>query len=333
MCRRVRVDQRNVTSALALVALASASGAALAQTTEDRSTAVGIHIGYEVLPECPDIETFRAELESRNRRLRAGEQVLGDLSVVVTREGSHLKGRLVLRVAGREVGARELEASTCAEVVSALAFVAAVDLDAAPSLRKPLAPEPADIPPEEPRPAPKPEPRTVWRVGVGAHASLSTGVADGLLFGAPVFVDFARSGEGLVAPSLRVVLEGAVSGQVTEAVGALRFVWLMAGVEACPLRFGGATLALRPCARLEGGALDASSLGVSFGHGAAEPWFAAGAALRGEWAPKRWIFFEIEGGARGNIARPSFAYLPATILYRAPVVSTLAEAGLGVRFF
>jgi hypothetical protein len=333
MCRLDRVDQRNVFR-IATGALAASFSSftlvapALAQTgglpADD-----GVRLEYQAPAGCPDEAAFRRELHARNRRLRSGQRIKGDVSVTLVTTDHGMSGSLVLR-AGGKTGTREFEGASCSEVVAGLALVAAVDLDEAPP--PPIPETAAERIPAEPPPAPSPKPKTGLQIAVGAHASMTSGVSDGLLFGAPVFIEINRRSLDLVSPSVRAIFEGTVSGQVVESVGALHFTWFTGAVEACPIRIGPAVLEMRPCARVELGALGASPRGVSFGHGATQPWASAGAVVRLAWAPTSMIFLEIEGGGRLPIVRPAFEFLPATTLYRVPSASALVETGLGLRF-
>jgi hypothetical protein len=337
MCRLVRDDQEKVIGVI-FIALAvsfaregTARGQAAAAEAGD-----GLHLDYRAPPACPDAAAFRAALSARNRRVAAGERVAESVEVTVTESGGRARGRVVIRAAGREMGTREVDGASCLEVVHALALVAALDLDAAPAaprVHPPLPPDVHELPPEDPPPVPPPPRAPSWQLAVGAHASMMIGVADGLLFGAPVFLDFASASRDVFAPSARLLFEGTMSGESQEKVGALRVTWFAGGLEACPIRLGGAVLHLRPCARVEVGALTGFPENVSFGHSAAEPWLAAGAVVRGVWAPTRLIFLEIEGGGEGHLLRPQYAFLPGTTVYPVPPASALVELGLGVRFF
>jgi hypothetical protein len=319
---------------MAVVLVSTTMGRVGLAQTEPNATDDGVRLEYQAPPGCPDAGAFRAEFHAKNRRLRAGKTVAGDVSVVVTQEGPRASGRLVIRIGG-QTGTREFEAASCGEVIAALALVTALDLDAAPTSPMPSSSSSLaeDIPPESPpvRPPPKSAPR--GHLAVGAHASMTNGVSDGLLFGAPVFLDFSAETKSLFSPSARVSFEGTVSGQVAEAVGALRFTSFMGAIEGCPLRLGPAAIEVRPCIRAEAGALAGSPEGVSFGHEVTKPWVSVGAVARLAWAPTRMIFLEIEGGARVPIVRPEFVFLPHLTLYQVPVASALVETGLGVRFY
>jgi hypothetical protein len=337
MCRLGRDDQRKVVQVilLALAVSLGREGTASGQAEAPEADAV-LHLDYSAPPACPDANAFRAALSTRKRRVASGERVAESVSVTVTESRGRARGRLVIRAAGRDVGAREVDGASCLEVVQALALVAALDLDAAPAAPRAhpvLPPDVHELPPEDARPVAPPPRAPSWQLAVGAHGSMMVGVADGLLFGAPVFVDFASASHAVVAPSARIVFEGTVSGESQEAVGALRFTWLAGAVEGCPIRVGTTALHVQPCARVEVGALTGSPENVSFGHGATEPWLAAGAVARAVWAPTRLIFLEIEGGGEAHLLRPQYSFLPGTTDFPPRVASALVELGVGVRFF
>jgi hypothetical protein len=316
-----------------VLALVLAEGLAFGQWGGDRSDD-GIHLDFQAPPGCPDATAFRTELRARNRRLRAGKRVVGDLGVTVSEVGNRLSASLVVRSGGKVIGTRRVEGETCKDVIVAIALAAALDLDALAE----STPEVAPLGPTEsstsspPPPPPVPKPAWAWQFGIGAHASLTTGVANAPLIGVPGFIDLGTRPRGLVSPSLRLVFEGTESGSVPEAVGALRFTWFIGALEACPLRWGSPLVALRPCARLEAGVLRGTPEQVSFGHEVTQPWVSGGIVARAEWVPIPLIFFEIEGGARVPFLREQFVFLPGETLYRVPPVSPLVEAGVGVHF-
>jgi hypothetical protein len=252
MCRLVRDDQEKV---IGVIFIALAMSFAREGTARGQAAAAeagdGLHLDYRAPPACPDAAAFRAALSARNRRVAAGQRVAESVEVTVTESGGHARGRVVIRAAGKEIGTREVDGASCLEVVQALALVAALDLDAAPAaprVHPPLPPDVHELPPEDPPPVPPPPRAPSWQLTVGAHASMMVGVADGLLFGAAVFVDFASASRDVFAPSVRVLFEGTVSGESQEKVGALRVTWFTGGLEACPIRLGSTVLHLRPCA-------------------------------------------------------------------------------------
>jgi hypothetical protein len=318
-------------SAFVLAFLLAEGGLALGQGAGNGSDE-GIHLDFQAPSGCPDATAFRTELRARNRRLRAGKRVVGDLGVTVSEVGNRLSASLVVRSGGKVIGTRRVEGEICKDVIVAIALAAALDLDALAE----SAPEVAPLGPAEsstsPPPPPPPKPAWAWQFGIGAHASLTTGVANTPLIGAPGFIDLGTRPRGLVSPSLRLVFEGTESSSVPEAVGALRFTWFIGALEACPLRWGSPLVALRPCARIEAGMLRATPEKVSFGHEATQPWVSGGVVARAEWVPIHLIFFEIEGGARVPFLREQFVFLPGETLYRVPPMSPLVEAGVGVHF-
>jgi hypothetical protein len=143
---------------------------------------------------------------------------------------------------------------------------------------------------------------------------------------------------GLLAPSVRVVgfagrshLElpaSETSGQAPS--GDLRFVG--GRLELCPLRFGNAEIALRPCVGGELGTVDAQ------GHIAVQPrsetetWGSAEATLRLQWFAARSFFAEASGGAVLPIERTRYYFEPDRTIYRVPSLTARGAVGIGVRF-
>jgi hypothetical protein len=301
-------------------------GAARAQSGDDIARR-GFRLDYRGPPTCPAADEFRAQVRARSQLLRS-EAGVPDEAVVatVTDLGGSFRGSLAIRSGDRLVGTREVEGASCKDVVAALALAAAIDLDAHPtpaaSGQEPPVPEPT-------RPAVTPR---SWRLGAGAHAGVTTGVADAALFGVSVFAEILATSHRLVAPSARLIFETTDSGTIDEAVGALRFWWILGALEACPLRWEAAWLRVAPCVRLEAGALQASPVGVPAGQQETRPWLAAGAVARAQWEPVSWAFLEIEGGLRVPFVREQFVVLPGVTVYNVPAAGLLAEAGAGIHF-
>jgi hypothetical protein len=100
------------------------SGPALGDTAS-------VFVDYEAAPtRCPDANAFRAQLQTR-RSVRWSEHTSGARRLIVrieARDGRYVGGLTVREVGGPE-SEREVVGNTCAEVVSGLAFVAALAID------------------------------------------------------------------------------------------------------------------------------------------------------------------------------------------------------------
>lgn len=129
-----------------------ATGAAEADDTEP------IRIHFQAYGGCPDAATFTREVRARTARARLaseGERARS-FEVAVAPRGSSSQGRLVIREEGGASSVREVAGRDCAEVVSALALIAALAIDPKASTAvEPPAPPPIE-PPQPPPPPPAP---------------------------------------------------------------------------------------------------------------------------------------------------------------------------------
>ena len=172
--------------------------AAFAALIADRAAASTLRLVYEAPAECPGSEAFIAAVRAQTKTatLTADGDGSPGISVRIARSGSQLRGRLEIEEPGREASVREVTATTCEEVVSALALMTALAIDADlearptnPPTAAPTSPEPQQLPqipspaapqtstPPEPAPPNKPQksktapprprappiPRHIWR--------------------------------------------------------------------------------------------------------------------------------------------------------------------------
>jgi len=305
---------------------------------------------------CPDATEFARQIQTRAPRLRpavADEPALGFYAELVERAGS-ATGRLTARTAdGREV-TREVRGTTCDDVVTALALIAALAADpnqtVEPPAHGPLAPAapPAsarsrprgarktddELPPELP-PAP---PR--WTFGVGGALSFDSSIAPSPGYGLAVEFD----AEGPAGSPWRALfglsaIRAAAAKSPTRA-GYASFTYLAFRGTACPLRWPEETpLFLRPCLFLDAGVLEGNvSLG-SASQDESKTWFAAGAFARVEALADEVLSFQMDGGVTAPLKRDSFdSGLGAAqaggeeIAFRVPSAGVLGRIGLSYRF-
>ena len=145
--------------ACAAFGIRMASGAPTDAATEP------IRIIYSAPPSCPDDAFFFGQIRARTNRVRRDDDVVGarQVMVTVTASPTGVRGHLELRAANSETSVREVSGRQCEQVVSALAFVAAMGIDPQASLL-PLGGAPApdeltrdgasveQLPPAVPRP-------------------------------------------------------------------------------------------------------------------------------------------------------------------------------------
>lgn len=326
---------------------------------------------YEAPAECPGGEAFAAAVRAQTKSATlviGGDGSLentdfGLVFVRITRAESHLHGRLSIEEPGREASVREVTATTCEEVVSALALMTALAIDADLSARPPAAPPTAAAPPPKaagktpiPSPAAKnpapasqlknqnqrsPQPRapaapTPWpgpRWGLGAHAGAFGALAPSLAWGAVSFLDRSAWNTTGEAWSLRLGLALAESPSIGLAEGTATFRWIVARASACPLAVAAGPLTARPCLGIDAGALR----GLGSGDKITKPleetrgWLAATGLGRLQLHLGEGVYLEAEGGFTLPFIRDRFVFVkPRRDIHAVPPLSGFTTAGLGV---
>ena len=299
---------------------------------------------------CPDAAEFARQIQTRAPRLRpavADEPALGFYAELVDRAGS-ATGRLTARTAdGREV-TREVRGTTCDDVVTALALIAALAADPNQTVETP--PSAPSVPQASPQPQPPhharhrnddelppellpPPPR--WTFGVGAGLSFDSSIAPNPGYG--LGVEFNAEGPAgspwRALFALSAIRAAAVNSQTR--AGSASFTYLAFRGTACPLRWPEETpLFLRPCLFLDAGVLDGN---VALGRDQSETWFAAGAFARVEALAEEVLSFQLDGGVTAPLKRDSFdsdsdSSGGAETVFRVPSAGVLGRIGLSYRF-
>jgi len=325
-----------------LVSVLAFAAPARAQPSEE-----AVRVQYGAPASCPDAESFATQLRERTQRGRLAEpnELARTFSVTLTADAQGFSGEVeFLDESGAKVN-RRVHGEQCEAVVSSLALIAALALDA--TLRNEdgegvPATTPAD-PPRSPEVSPKPaidalhaSPKRVTQRGLRA-------VRAGMQ---------AAYGSPLSAPRLGLLGElefrSGLSLRLTAhyawhelAVDAERSATLrLMGVETslCPWRFAWGTLALTPCAAVDLGALRAA--GVPNAQltrpGDETIWWAsvsAQFALSLRLPSPFWV--ELRGAAEFPL-RAGYQFTfenPSQIAYEVPAVSGWGGIATGVRFW
>ncbi len=284
---------------------------------------------YDAPAACPAEQELRAEVLARAPGERS--RLTQAFRVRIT-AGPTFEGRLTILDEGTD-RARALRATTCAELVHALALAIATSLE--PEEPPPPAPsEPprkrADAPPAPP---PASEPGRAPPAPAAAR-SFAAGVAGGAASGlgpllAPELSAFAELAWG--ARALRAGVAGGLGGPIPAgaAHGLLRRG--VVRVEGCPLAWTLGALTPSLCGTAEAGLLWASGSNDANAESATRPWAAFGAAARARVAAGGSLFFEIDGRAAIPLWRDQFYFRPSTDIYTVPAVSFAVGAGAGLR--
>lgn len=310
--RRALTALANAVAASALctlaVSLARASAEDLALTS------------YEVDPSCPAQDVFGARVLARlGERSPSPEGV--QLGVEIVRGTSPeqpgvFEGRLHAREEGAMASTREVQGASCAEVVEALALLAALSLEtrSIASASEPVEPPP----PPDPPPA-----ATRWRVGPLALALAQSAAAPEGALGAGVGVGLQLPAYGALRPwvMLSVYRTLQSSAALPDSIAQARFHLTAVYTVACPVRWPAeSSWSLRPCVDFDVGRLTGRGLGSDRIETRRGLWASAGLAGRGEvhvWGP---VWLAALVGAVVPLARHEFYFAPDAVVFRVPAI-------------
>jgi hypothetical protein len=292
-------------------------------------------IEYAAPAGCSSREAFVREIEERTplvREAREGEPAASYVVVLSARSNTDLFGELVLReLDGRETR-RALRGKTCDEVVSALAFIAAILVDPGALSRTRT---------EAPRPAPAPL-RTAderarssrggsrFRVGVGAGASFETTISPEPAFGPFAELVVERSSDEGRGISFGAAFHRVTTEPTITSAGRADFTWTAGRGWFCPFSLPSrGFVSFVPCAEIEAGTLVAKGSGTIDDKTVVRPWLAFGPLARLELRPLPFLSFMLEGMAVFTpLSHPTFYFSPDMEVYSVPWVGFASRAGI-----
>lgn len=329
---------------------------------------VAVGLRYSGSPSCPSEADFVDEVNARVPRPIAwnvgGEGI--DMRVSVSADGAQATGTLEVVQPGVEPKRREFRASSCAEVGSALALVAALTLD--PNARTDVLPArapvpaadgpapalvpPADVaPPAPPKPPPAPppvpaaravtpprsspraSPAALYSAWIGPAAGVASGYASEPLvtLGVTLGVRTARRGW---SPGVQLTPLWGKTGTTGPTAALGTFTWAMARLEGCPAVVAlAANLSLEPCLAAELGRLSARGADGAVAVPTTRKllWASFGATLSLQWSGKGWF-----SRAGALLLYPATRYelvfsAPDRLVYQ-PGVALGGTIALGFRF-
>lgn len=312
-----------------------------------------VRLGYEAPSSCPETRAFRESVGARLRQGRIAQtgEVGRAFDVVVRRENGQLLARLFVDDPEHGRPARELRASSCHELVDAMALVVALAIEsphevATVAPESPAPPPPPRSPPPIPPPVPLPAPSAVtmaeprlrpvagsrWRHTVGARFVAESALAPEPLLGGQLSLGWEHPG-GLEIRGYGGWLSG---GAVDAGPGRARFRLLGGGAEACySLLHPLPGMKLGPCLGAEAGALRGEGLAngaIVEGRTATRFWAAGRALGQLRWRTGR-LSLELAGGAVLPWVRHSFVFeTPDSVIHETPVLGFTLLAGGSVRF-
>ncbi len=312
---------------------------------------------------CPSAAEFSAGVIGRTDMAtpaRSPDQTDLALSVVVTRRGSALFGQLTLRWANESgIARREVEAASCAEVLDALAFVAALAIDpraqATAAKVEPVAPIGDSAPPDlsppaaelPPAAAPDLEPASAAPAAVAPgqvsghsdwYASVGLGVEVGTASSGPGPLLGVRFGGGVglrLDPGLaaELQLEGVRrAASADPPSGQAQFTLLALRLSPCARAALGSRLSAHGCVGAEMGTLAAEASGVNRARSASSLWLAASAAAGLEGRVVGGLGVGVELGALVPTKRDYFVFLDRSSNQDAEVFAVPSVAASGTLY-
>jgi hypothetical protein len=289
---------------------------------------------YDCVPGCPTQDVTFADVASQVRDASRAAGAKFELRIVATESG--FSGELVATDAAGERSRRRIEGQTCTEVAHALAFLTAVAvelrgrLEDTPLQASTPTPTPEALPgPTMRAPLPRTPKRGPWAVAVMALGEMRAALAPEPLLSTTVGIELEREVTPIVAPSVLFSIDE-TSGHLVAVAGTAE-LWMVSGrIDLCPLRLGSSSIALRPCAEAELGAVHAAGQIPVNPHAVTEPWAALGAVLRARWFVARHFFVEAEFAAELPLVRTRYFFEPDETLYVTPPATGRGGFGLGL---
>lgn len=302
---------------------------------------------------CPDRSAFVASVRARTPRSQLAEGVEQESSairfrVIIDVGAAGTTGQLEVHEPDGGEQKRSVRSRTCREVAKALALVVALVLDPDASTSEPPPvepphepppppPAPPPPPPARPRRPPPPPPRPLrttpaWHASAGGELGATGGIGPDIAPVAGAFVDLSLHTTSLLAPSFRLGLDVAATGNDLP-VGSQSYVWIAATARVCPLHVVlPLRLRLGPCAGLQVGLHRGTTTDVVNPTAHSDLWLAPTAGGSLELAATTKITVELQGGALFPLRRTRFFLAPNTTIYDVPPAAGTLAVSARVRF-
>ena len=314
-----------------------------------------VRIDYAAPAGCPDATAFLRSLRERTTRFReaAPDVQARRFLVRVSAVGSSFSGRLEIRSPDGRTAVRNVDASVCDEVSSALALITALTID--PNALT-SSPKRAGASPVEPTPGSAagpdrqssplsaavvvtlpllatPEASQPWRWSAGLLGHATFLVSPTLGYGGDIFVEAEAPDSSRLGPAIRMGIFLNQSDVELPTGGAARFQWALTELDGCPVRLGGTRLALHPCLVFRLGVIHGEGRRISQPKKTVSLWLDTGPVLRPSLAVTARRLLEAQGGIMLPLHRPTFDIMDMGSSMTAYSVPRLgASAGIGVAY-
>lgn len=299
----------------------------------DPAIATPVQLRYDADPGCPSRKTFVDSLRERIRRVRRAQQNSWQISVrLLAAEGGY---HGLLRIGGPDgtSTSREVSATECTEVASALSLIVALAIEsvenggAAQESITPVAPDwHRDAPESELIRSSQPP----WSAGI--YGVSMAGPAPNPLRGFGLTAGYeptAHAVEGRFRLSADWLLPDRFIADGDEA----ELAYLGLRLESCPVRLADRTVALlAPCLSLGAGRLAASGR-FEGGEDVSLLWADVGGGAHLELALSGAFHLDMQAAVIAPLTSRKLVFEnPRATLHETPSCSWLASAGIGVRF-
>lgn len=324
-----------------LVSVVAFPAPAFAQPSED-----AVRIKYDAPANCPDAASFTSQLRERTQRGRLAEpgELARTFSVTLAADAQGFSGEIEFSDESGATVNRRLHGEECGAVVSSLALITALALDA--TLRSEdtdaVTPSPSTelprIPEDPPRPADVREksPPRVTQYAVRAVRAGVQGAYGGTLsaprLGVLGELEFRRG------VSLRLTAHYAWHELQVDAERSASLRLMGMETSLCPWRVAWGALALTPCAAVDLGALRAAGVPSAQLTAAGDDsiwWASVSAQFALSFRPSSPFWVELRGVAEFPL-RAGYRFTfenPSQTAYQVPAVTGWGGIATGVRFW
>jgi hypothetical protein len=327
------MNEAAASASAALFFFALTSGAARA------SEPGALGLSYDADASCPGAPSFAALVRERAESvaLVPASTERAEVAVVLRQENGSFRGTLRIRRTDGNDYVREMQSTTCSELSSALAFVAALALRTQEQEKAEAHEEPASI--DTPAPIDETEPLATvpssgasWTWGATVGLGIRFGIAPTWANTEQLDVEGSPASESVFSPLLRFGVVHAEPVTRIDRFGTTKFTWTTVRASGCPLRVRLVDrFELRPCVGLGWGMIGAAGApATSRGTGRDElsGWADVFGALRFRvhvWRPL-WAVAEAELAA--SLTPYDFAFDPSAPVYAVPPLAGAGFVGL-----
>jgi hypothetical protein len=275
-----------------------------------------VKLDYAAPDGCPDRDAFVAQIVQRTPAVRFEASAPRTFAVEIAATADGFAGTLVVD----STADKQLAATRCDDLVSALALVTALAID--PTI------DPTVTPPPPPAPiavrAPARAPASRWRPDVTAGALVDSGVTPD-----PVLAGVVQWRASWTRLAVETAFVGGRDTTMYEGSTAT-FTWLAVRPAACLVMRR--TLELAGCGHVELGLVRAAGEEIVNGRALNRLWWTAGVHGDARWPARSRGFVQLQLGLSVPLTRDRYRFNPGVVVHETSVVTGWLGLGVGVRF-